>query len=321
MLVPFGAGKGTKYCRHPYIRRPNPTCLLTLTTAAALTDALTEARSQGRSIGFVPTMGALHRGHAALIEASVAECATTVASVFVNPTQFNEATDLAAYPVTPEADAALLAAHGCDLLYRPEVAEVYPQGTGESLAGHLDFNGLTERLEGAHRPGHFVGVVQVVSRLLDTVQPTHLYMGQKDYQQVTIVRRMLDLLNLPILLRTVPTVREADGLALSSRNRRLSPDERLAAGKLNLHLAAMVAGLRAGWPARELERLAHEGLEALPLVTPEYVEAVDGLSLQPYLDGAEVEELVVAAAVRVGVVRLIDNRIAYRANPGPTAGV
>ena len=283
-----------------------------ITTASALSTALREA---GGSVGFVPTMGALHRGHAALVRQSVREQDVTVASVFVNPTQFNEPADLEGYPRTPEADAELLRAEGCDLLYLPTVEDVYPDGTGDSLAANLDFGSLTERMEGAHRPGHFAGVVQVVSRLLEIVKPDVLYLGQKDYQQVAVVRRMVQLLELGVIVETVETVRENDGLAMSSRNRRLSPDERLAAGRINQHLAAVAAGLRSGWPARELERLAVRGLASVPLLRPEYVEIVDGDTLLPYKDGEAVRELVVAAAVHVGPVRLIDNRIAYRANP------
>ncbi|MGB3798535.1 MAG: pantoate--beta-alanine ligase [Lewinella sp.] len=288
----------------------------TFTTASALSEALAAVRRPGTTIGFVPTMGALHRGHAALIKACGRECAFTVASIFVNPTQFNEASDLDTYPRTPESDRLLLEDHGCDFLYLPDVADVYPDGPDtESLAMHLDYGTLTERLEGAHRPGHFAGVVQVVNRLLEIVDPDVLFLGQKDYQQVAVVRRMVSLLDLRVRLQIVSTVREQDGLALSSRNRRLSPDERLAAGKINQHLAAVAAGLRSGWPARELERLACEGMSALPYLQPEYVEVVDARTLLPYEDGQAVEELAVVAAVRVGEVRLIDNRIAYRANP------
>ena len=284
-------------------------------TAAALEAALLPLRQRGQSVGFVPTMGALHRGHLALLRASKDSCAVTVASVFVNPTQFDRSSDLEAYPRTPQADEQLLREAGCDYLYRPSVADVYPQGTHQSTAAQLNFGTLTERMEGAHRAGHFAGVAQVVSRLLEIVHPTKLFLGQKDYQQVAIVRRLIELLDLPVSVVTVPTVRENDGLALSSRNRRLSPDERRAAGKINQHLAAVAAGLRSGWPARDLERLAMRGLATVPLLEPEYVEIVDGDTLLPYEDKQPVRELVVAAAVRVGPVRLIDNRIAYRANP------
>ena len=261
-------------------------------------------------------MGALHRGHAALVRASRKECDLTVASIFVNPTQFNDRGDLEAYPRTPDSDVRLLEELQCDFLYLPEPPDVYPEGEdADSLAQHLDYGTLTDRLEGAHRPGHFAGVVQVVSRLLDIVNPDRLFLGQKDYQQVAVIRRMVGLLQLKVAITVVPTVREQDGLALSSRNRRLSPDERLAAGKINHHLAAVAAGLRSEWPARELERLALQGLADVAGLDPEYVEVVDGTTLEPYADGSPVEELVVLTAVRVGEVRLIDNRIAYRANP------
>ncbi|WP_420460757.1 pantoate--beta-alanine ligase [Neolewinella sp.] len=295
--------------------------MLTLTTAAELAAALAPARARGLMIGFVPTMGALHRGHAAVVDRSVADSDLTVTSIFVNPTQFNEAGDLAAYPRTPQSDAQLLAEHGCDYLYLPSTEDVYPNGTKSSLAADVDLTQLTAHMEGLQRPGHFDGVVQVVSRLLEIVKPTTLYLGQKDYQQVAVVRHMVEHMRLSVRVVTVETVREPDGLALSSRNRLLSPDERRAAGRINRHLAAVAAGLRAGWPARELERLATASIAATPLLEPEYVTVFDGHTLQPYQDGQPVEELVVATAVRVGPVRLIDNRIAYRANPSDRPGV
>ena len=285
------------------------------TTARDLGRVLARARAAGRSIGFVPTMGALHAGHAALVDAAAAECDLVVASIFVNPTQFNDAADLAAYPRTPAADAQLLSEHGCDLLYLPTVEDIYPAGTGESLAAGVRFGELVEVMEGAKRPGHFAGVAQVVSRLLDIVGPDVLYLGQKDYQQVAVVREMVRQLRWPVRVRTVPTVREPDGLALSSRNRLLSPEERRRAPVLNRQLKAVVSGLRAGWPARELERLAYGALAAEPGLEPEYVSVFDGDTLQPYRDGEPVRELVVATAARLGRVRLIDNRIALAANP------
>ncbi|CAH0999855.1 Pantothenate synthetase [Neolewinella maritima] len=289
--------------------------MLTLTTAAALADALQPARAQGKTIGFVPTMGALHQGHAALIDSSVLRDDITVASIFVNPTQFNESADLSAYPRTPLADQQLLAEHGCHFLYLPGEADVYPQGAAATTETALDLGDLVEHMEGRQRPGHFAGVVQVVRRLLDIVQPTTLYLGQKDYQQVAIVRYMIERLNLPVQVHTVTTVREDDGLALSSRNRLLTTEERRAAAEINRELAAVTAGLRSARPARELEQLAMNHLSQVPLLEPEYVMVVDGRRLQPYQDGQPVEELVVAAAVRVGQVRLIDNRIAGTANP------
>ena len=309
----------TPYLRRPLADRPpdrSERNLQTVTTASALSAALASARRPGVTIGFVPTMGALHAGHAALIRACRAACDVTVASIFVNPTQFNESADLDAYPRTPVADTELLAAHGCDFLYLPAVEDMYPDGLQAASPAHgLDYGTLTATLEGAHRPGHFAGVVQVVHRLLAVVRPELLFLGQKDYQQVAVLRRMITGLDLPVRIRVVPTVREADGLALSSRNRRLTPKQRVAAGKINQHLAAVAAGVRSGWPARELERLAREGIAAVPPLVPEYVAVVDGSTLLPYEDGAAAEAVVVVAAVRVGEVRLIDNRIARQANP------
>ncbi len=282
-----------------------------ITTAAGLSARIAEARTAGKRIGFVPTMGALHAGHMALIRRCASENELVVASIFVNPTQFNEAADLMAYPRTPDADARLLREHGCHLLYLPEIDDIYPNGTDENLAAGVDFGPLTTVMEGANRPGHFDGVAQVVSRLLDIVRPDTLYLGQKDYQQVAVVREMIRQLDLRVRVRTVPTVREADGLALSSRNRRLSDPERRIAGGINRQLTAVVSGLRAGWPARKLETLAIDHLSATSGLDPEYVCVFHGDTLQPYTDGEAIRELVVATAVRVGPVRLIDNRIVY----------
>ncbi len=261
-------------------------------------------------------MGALHAGHASLVASSVASCDRTVVSVFVNPTQFNDGSDLDAYPRTPEADAELLRDAGCTHLYRPTIEDVYPAGTAApSAAADLEYGALTTRLEGAHRPGHFEGVVQVVSRLLDIVRPHVLFLGQKDYQQVAVIRHMIGQLGLEVAVETVETVREADGLALSSRNRRLGEAERRAATVINRQLAGIVTGLNCGWPARELERLALAALRAHPLLEPEYVEVVDGDTLLPYQDGAPAREVVAATAVHAGSVRLIDNRTLRPPNP------
>ncbi len=278
----------------------------TYQTAASLRKAL----PRGKSIAFVPTMGALHLGHMALIEAARAGHDIVVASIFVNPTQFNESSDLDAYPRTPQEDSAILSAHGCDFLYLPTVQDIYPDGFGKSAATGIDFGPLTASMEGTNRPGHFDGVAQVVSRLLEIVSPNTLVMGQKDYQQVAIVRAMIQRLDLPVSMLVVPTVREADGLAMSSRNRLLSPTERQAAGIINRQLAAVVAGLAAGWPTQPLEQMALSTIDEHELLEPEYVQIFDGDTLLPYVDGDNVRELVVATAVRCGKVRLIDNRIA-----------
>lgn len=276
---------------------------------------LKKALTGKKRTAFVPTMGALHAGHTALVKAAQENHDLVVASIFVNPTQFNEGTDLAQYPRSPKEDAALLKAHGCDFLYLPEVDDVYPDGMKKSAASGIDFGPLTATMEGANRPGHFDGVAQVVSRLLEIVQPDTLVMGQKDYQQVAVVRTMIQRLDLLVRVLVVPTVREADGLAMSSRNQLLNDAERAAAAMINRQLAAVAAGLAVGWPTQPLEQMALSGLGENDLLDPEYVQIFDGDTLLPYIDGDNVRELVVAAAVRCGSVRLIDNRIVDLPNP------
>ncbi len=290
----------------PKIPPFNPHSMKTCHTAAELRQHLD---SEHDFIAFVPTMGALHEGHMALIDAARATAGVVVASIFVNPTQFNDSSDLSAYPRTPEVDAEMLRAHGCDLLYLPEVDDVYPQGEAFSSTEHLDFGSLTARMEGANRPGHFDGVAQVVSRLLEIVQPDLLVMGQKDYQQVAVVRSMIRQLELTVDLMVVPTVREPDGLAMSSRNRRLAGADRQAAAVINQQLVAVAAAVRAGWSPRQLEGMALDAMEANPHLTPEYVEVCIGETLLPYVPGTGVQEIVVAAAVWCGPVRLIDNQV------------
>jgi len=260
-------------------------------------------------------MGALHAGHMALVQAAAADHDLVVASIFVNPTQFNEGADLKKYPRTPKKDAALLKAHGCDFLYLPEVKDVYPDGVKKNAAKNIDFGPITATMEGANRPGHFDGVAQVVSRLLEIVQPDTVVLGQKDYQQVAVVRTMIQRLDLLVRVLVVPTVREPDGLAMSSRNLLMNPAERVAAGMINRQLAAVAAGLAVGWPTQPLEQMALTCLGENDLLDPEYVQIFDGDTLLPYIDGDNVRELVVAAAVRCGPARLIDNRIVDLPNP------
>ena len=282
----------------------------TFTTAAELQAHLAGAAAP---VAFVPTMGALHGGHLALIAAARRAHPTVVASIFVNPTQFNDSQDLAAYPRTVPQDQQALQNAGCDVLYLPEVEDVYPPGYQDPTAG-ISFGLLAEVMEGARRPGHFAGVAQVVFRLLDIVRPQTLFLGQKDYQQVAIVKSMLrqmeQQLAFDVTVQTVPTVREADGLALSSRNRRLGAADRSAAALINRQLHAVAAGVRAGWPARELEAMALATMQAHPQLEPEYVSVFNGRTLQPAAaadnDG---DGLVVATAVHCGPVRLIDNVI------------
>lgn len=274
-------------------------------TASSLQESLETITG---SIAFVPTMGALHAGHTALIQAARATHEHVVASIFVNPTQFNDANDLGAYPRTPAADAQLLQENDCHFLYLPSEADVYPHGYLDPTAS-LDFGPLVTTMEGANRPGHFAGVAQVVYRLLEIVKPTTLFLGQKDYQQVAVIRSMIKQLSLNIEVRSVPTVREEGGLALSSRNRLLKKGHRAAATTINLHLQAIVSCIRAGWDPRELEITALREMDRNQHLNPEYVSIFDGATLQPWQEGAEAEELVVATAVQCGPVRLIDNRI------------
>ena len=245
-------------------------------TVRTIADLRRELGSRGGAVGLVPTMGALHAGHEALIRAARAENDVVVVSLFVNPAQFDEASDLAAYPRDEEADAALAATAGADVLFVPAAEEIYPPG----FQTWVEVEELSRGLEGAFRPGHFRGVATVCLKLFNIVRPHRAYFGQKDAQQVAVVRRLVRDLHLELEICAVPIVRDADGLALSSRNARLSPDERAAALALPRALATRdpVAA-----------RAALNGLEV------DYVEVAD------------FEPRVLAAAVRVGGTRLIDN--------------
>lgn len=273
-----------------------------VTTVDELREAIRSARQAGKRIGFVPTMGYLHAGHRTLMTTARAETDFVVVSIFVNPMQFGPNEDLGRYPRDLERDTALCASVPVDLLFHPDVAEVYPEGFQTKVM----IGGLTEVLCGASRPGHFDGVATVVTKLFNLVQPDVAYFGQKDAQQVAVIQRLVRDLNLPIDIRPVPIVRDADGLALSSRNTYLSPAEREAALVLSRTLLWAQAQVKAG--ERDLAALrAAMGarIEAEPLARIDYVEIVDPLTLQP------VERLagqaLAALAVRIGATRLIDN--------------
>jgi pantoate--beta-alanine ligase len=272
----------------------------------ALRSWLDWQRTQGQTVGFVPTMGALHNGHAELVRKARAENDIVAVSIFVNPTQFNDQKDLLHYPRTLEADSLLLADAGCDIVFVPEVAEMYPSGLEEQPLP-VELNGLDTVMEGAHRPGHFAGVMQVVNKLFDAAGPCNAYFGQKDFQQLAIVRRMTSALNLPVTIVSCPIVREADGLAMSSRNRRLKSEERLIAPKLYqaLQLALSL------WPektASEVEKQVSEFIAAEPMFELEYVQVVDTETLQPIAPGQK-KNAVACIAARLGVIRLIDNAV------------
>lgn len=274
-------------------------------TTAELRDVLRGRRAAGDTVGLVPTMGALHAGHVSLIRASAQQAGTTVVSLFVNPRQFGDAADLSGYPRTEADDAARAEAAGADVLFAPGVDEVYPDG----YASEVRVSGpLTERLEGAHRgPEHFHGVTTVVAKLLNMVGPDVAFFGAKDAQQVLVVRRMVRDLNLPVEIVALPTVREDDGLALSSRNVRLSADDRRRAVAIPRAIEAVLAAVRDGEDdAAVLLRTADDVLSASGL-SAEYVAIVDPATLAPRatLDAPSL----LALAVPVGPVRLIDNAL------------
>ena len=258
------------------------------------------ARAEGK-IGFVPTMGALHAGHASLVRRCRAENDQVVVSVFVNPTQFNDPTDLKNYPRTLDADLALLEQVGADWVYAPTVEDIYP----EPDMRQFDFGGLDQVMEGACRPGHFNGVGQVVSRLLTIVKPDVAYFGEKDFQQLAIIRYMVRQLNLPVRIEGCPIVREEDGLALSSRNRLLTPEHRAAAPLIcrALQTGAAQAGKL---PVEEVRQLIRQMIDADPLLEVEYVSIVDNDTLQEITEWTSAP-LRVCVAVRAGAIRLIDN--------------
>lgn len=258
------------------------------------------ARAAGRTTGLVPTMGAFHAGHQALMRAAGEACDEVVVSLFVNPTQFDESSDFAAYPRVEDDDAALAREAGAALLFAPAPGEMYPGG----FATTVTVAGLGEVLEGAHRPGHFAGVCTVVAKLLSIVAPDVAFFGQKDAQQLLVIRRMVADLDLPVEVRGLPTVRDADGLALSSRNRRLSPVDRRLALALPAALSVAERAIRAGERDPEtIRRLAIDVTRGR--IELEYLVVVDPRDLTPVPEVTG--EVLVAAAARVGDVRLIDN--------------
>ena len=258
-----------------------------------------------KKIGFVPTMGALHAGHISLIGISKLHADITVASIFVNPTQFNDPKDLEKYPRTLEEDINLLNLNGCDVLFAPDVSEIYP--SDYSFEKKLTFGTLTSVMEGKERPGHFEGVVEVVYRLLDIVQPSHLIMGQKDYQQFSIVKSMLTQLSLPITLIMGDTLRETSGLAMSSRNKRIAPDLLPLAPKIFQCVNDVRDYLETGDVAFAIEKgkswLTNENFKL------EYIEVVDGITLLPVINIEEHAVVVVCIACWLGDIRLIDNLV------------
>ena len=270
-----------------------------------------QARAENRIIGLVPTMGALHRGHLALIERARRECSTVIASIFVNPKQFGPTEDFSKYPRTFDSDREKLEQAGADLLFAPEAAEIYPQG----FSSYVQVDGLSERLEGRSRPGHFRGVATVVMKLLQIVQPNFAYFGRKDAQQSRIITQMARDLNLDSEIVVCPIVREPDGLAMSSRNAYLNTEERKAATVLSRALDAArneaAAGVR---DALQLQTVLQHVLSAEKLARVDYTEIVDRETFDPVLRLSK--SCFVVLAVFIGKTRLIDNLYIEPKAPG-----
>ncbi|MBR7115764.1 MAG: pantoate--beta-alanine ligase [Alistipes sp.] len=260
------------------------------------------AQLDARGIGFVPTMGALHAGHRSLVEKARKECQTVVVSVFVNPTQFNDKNDLKHYPRTPEADAAVLEAAGADYVLMPSVEEIYP----EPDTRQFDFGEVDKVMEGATRPGHFNGVAQVVSRLFDIVSPAKAYFGEKDFQQIAVIKAMVRQLGLKVEIVECPIIRDEDGLALSSRNTLLTPEHRAAAPHIYEVLSQCAAKAEELSPA-ELTAWVTEEVEKNPLLKVIYFQAVDALSMQQVASWEQSPRVQGCIAVQAGDIRLIDN--------------
>lgn len=259
-------------------------------------------KAEGKSVGFVPTMGALHEGHLSLTKASVQNNDVTIVSIFVNPTQFNNPEDLKTYPRTIEEDLEKLSEYNPDLVFIPEVEEIYP----EPDTRNFNFGFLDTVMEGKNRPGHFNGVAQVVSRLFDIVDPDNAYFGQKDFQQVAVIKQMIKDLKLSVNIVSCPIIREKDGLAMSSRNLLLSEDQRKNACKISETLFK-ACNLVPEMSVIQLKDWVIEEINKNPYLSVEYFEIVDDTTLIPVKDWSENTSKVGCITVQVGKIRLIDN--------------
>jgi len=269
---------------------------------------LNQLREAGKTIGFAPTMGALHQGHLSLILQSKAQCDVTVSSIFVNPTQFDNDEDLIKYPDTTRKDITMLDEKGTDILYLPTVEEVYPDGTKPTI--NYDFGYLTTIAEGAYREGHFEGVAQVVSILLDIVAPHKIFMGQKDFQQCALVHQLIQYKKIDTKIVVCPIIREADGLAMSSRNMRLNKQERKNAIVLSKALQWVKDNYNLMTIA-ELEHGAKDLINKTDFCKADYIEIRDRTSLKPISDNSIQQNVIVLGAAYVGSIRLIDNMVIY----------
>ena len=271
-------------------------------TIKELQSELDALRSEGKTIGLVPTMGALHAGHASLVKRAVAENDVVVVSDFVNPTQFNDKNDLAKYPRTLDADCELLEKVGAAFVFAPSVEEIYP----EPDTRQFSYAPLDTVMEGAFRPGHFNGVCQIVSKLFDAVQPDRAYFGEKDFQQLAIIREMVRQMKYPLEIVGCPIVREEDGLALSSRNARLSAEERKNALRISQTLFESRT-FATSHTVAETQKFVEDAIAAAPGLRLEYFEIVDGTTLQKITDWEDTDYAVGCITVFCGEVRLIDN--------------
>ena len=272
-----------------------------------LKEEISLLKSKKKMIGFVPTMGSLHKGHLSLIRLAREQCDIVVCSIFVNPTQFNDLNDYHLYPKHEENDIKLLESEDCDLLYLPSVEDVYPQGLQKKS---YPISKIGDVLEGAYRPGHFDGVIEVVKRLFDIVQPEKAYFGMKDYQQLAVIRWLVDYFSLPIEIVGGPIIRNENGLALSSRNERLNDEELKSA----LKLSGSLFYIRDNYKTESFERLKAQVLTELekdPLIHLEYLELADALSLESINELSKARSAAVFLAAKVGDVRLIDNIVLF----------
>ena len=274
--------------------------MIVVNRVAELNAALANHAREG--VGFVPTMGALHAGHRSLVERARRENDTVVVSVFVNPTQFNDKNDLKNYPRTPEADCAILEAAGADIVFMPTVEDIYP----EPDTREFDFGLIDKVMEGATRPGHFNGVAQVVSRLFSIVNPQRAYFGEKDFQQIAVIKAMVEQLAIDIDIVECPIVRGEDGLALSSRNELLTPDHRKAAPHIYATIKQCAEKMESMTP-KELTEWVVATIDSNPLLKTIYFEAVDARTMQPVENWSDSERIQGCCAVQAGQIRLIDN--------------
>lgn len=271
-------------------------------TIKELKHSLLQNRQENKKIGFVPTMGALHEGHLSLVENCVRENDICVVSIFVNPTQFNDKRDLETYPRNLEQDCGLLQPAGCDYVFVPSVEEMYP----EPDTRQFDFGAISQVMEGAYRPGHFNGVAQIVSKLFFAVEPDNAYFGEKDFQQIAVIRSMVKQLDIPVEIHACPILREADGLAMSSRNVRLTAEQRQKAPLLARTLKESIKFV----PEKGVQWV-HDyvvsTINAEPVMRVEYYEIVDGETLQSIHNWSDADDIVGCLTVYCGEVRLIDN--------------